>query len=216
MTGRGDETRCRRGSCETVGLAVAFVALASEPCTLIEKGSNATCRGLRVGTPKYLAGLKIHATPVGGHAADRRKYAHTHAPRFVIPVAFDVRDPDRSGISRVARSVARAFVEADGSREFETTLAGPAPTLSVMGAERWGRHRPRIVDWRSGRLDPRAELSWTSVGANVGDAVWYFPHFDMPWRAAPRRSIVAIHDLIALLVPGGDDPSAAHPLPSLD
>jgi glycosyltransferase involved in cell wall biosynthesis len=127
----------------------------------------------------------------------------TVRPRLLIPVAFDLRDPDRSGIARVARSIARAFTE-NASDRFTVTLCGPRSTLLRLGADAWGP--ARIVDWPSGRLSPRTELTWDRIRRLVGDAVWYFPHWDVPWHAMPARSIITVHDLTALRVPGATTP----------
>jgi glycosyltransferase involved in cell wall biosynthesis len=105
-------------------------------------------------------------------------------------------------LARVARSVARAFAENDRAHRYDLLFAGPIDRLESLGARDWGQHHPRLIRWNSGRLSARAELDWPRVRDAVGDAVWYFPHFDVPWRANPRQSIVVIHDLIALHVPG--------------
>lgn len=120
---------------------------------------------------------------------------------FVIPVAFDLRDPLRSGIARVARSMARAFVATAGDR-FAITLAGPVHTLEELGAREWGAPSIRLVAWDAPRYSPRAELSWQRVRRETGDAIWYFPHWDVPWMSPPPRFIVTVHDLNHVLRPG--------------
>ncbi len=124
----------------------------------------------------------------------------------MIPVAFDLRDPVRSGIARVARSLARAFVHQSNGR-FKVTLAGPRAALHEIGAHEWGRQngpdnqRPRIVDWDADRYSARAEVAWGGVRRDVGDASWYFPHWDVPWHALPKTFVVTIHDLGHLRLP---------------
>ena len=119
----------------------------------------------------------------------------------MIRVAFDMRDPVRSGIARVARCMPQAFTAADDSGEFEVTVAGPPRTIAELGAGRW-RRPPRVVPWDAGRLSAASALSWPGVNRAVGDATWYFPHWDVPWLANPRRSIVLVSDVIPLVVPG--------------
>jgi alpha-1,3-rhamnosyl/mannosyltransferase len=95
----------------------------------------------------------------------------------------------------------QAFTAADDSGEFEVTVAGPPHTIAELGAGEW-QHRPRVVPWDAGRLSAASALSWPGVSRAVGDATWYFPHWDMPWLARPRRSIVLVSDVIPLVVPG--------------
>ena len=118
----------------------------------------------------------------------------------MIPVAIDLRDPVRSGIARVARSLARALLDDAGDR-FSVTLAGPVAALEQLGARQWGRGAARLVQWDAPRYSPRAELSWRRVRRETGEAVWYFPHWDIPWTATPRRFVVTVHDLNHVLAP---------------
>lgn len=82
------------------------------------------------------------------------------------------------------------------------TAAGPPDALAHLGIARWRNPPVSVVPWEAGRLSPWADLSWPAVDRGVGDAVWYFPHWDMPWLARPRRSIVLVSDVIPLVVPG--------------
>jgi glycosyltransferase involved in cell wall biosynthesis len=118
----------------------------------------------------------------------------------VIPVAFDLRDPVRSGIARVARSLARALLDEAGER-FSITLAGPVDALEQIGARQWGRGTARLVNWDAPRYSPRAELRWRSVLRQTRGAVWYFPHWDIPWSATPDRFVLTVHDLNHVLAP---------------
>jgi glycosyltransferase involved in cell wall biosynthesis len=121
----------------------------------------------------------------------------------MIPIAFDLRDPDRSGIARVARSMARAFTEQAGVR-FEVTLCGPTRTLERLDVHAWGP--ARVVDWDAERFSAKAEATWGRVSRAAGDSIWYFPHWDVPWHAAPKRFIATVHDLISLRMPGATTP----------
>jgi glycosyltransferase involved in cell wall biosynthesis len=116
----------------------------------------------------------------------------------VIAVALDLRDPRRSGIARVATSIARAFVARHGA-EFATTLAGPAPELESLGARSWGTSR--LVPWRARRYSP-LPIEWPRVRARVGRALWYFPHWDVPWLALRESYVVTLHDLAHLHLAG--------------
>lgn len=118
----------------------------------------------------------------------------------MIPVAFDLRDPDRSGIARVARSLARAFTRQFDS-EYRVTLTGPLDTLEALGAREWGKD-VRLVAWNGGRYSPAAELQWGRVRREVGESLWYFPHWDVPWHARPNRYAVMLHDLGHLVIDG--------------
>jgi glycosyltransferase involved in cell wall biosynthesis len=120
----------------------------------------------------------------------------------VIPVAFDMRDPVRSGIARVARSMARAFVERDVAADYVASFCGPARQLEELGAGTWGGRSSQIIPWDVARFSGQAELSWPRVRMSVRESVWYFPHWDMPWIARPQRAIVLINDVIPIIVPG--------------
>ncbi|HEX7940054.1 MAG TPA: hypothetical protein VF483_13790, partial [Gemmatimonadaceae bacterium] len=116
----------------------------------------------------------------------------------MIAVALDLRDPSRSGIARVATSVARAFVARHGG-EFAITLTGPLPELDDLGARSWGPCR--LVSWRAGRYSPLPH-EWSQVRASVGRAHWYFPHWDVPFPALRESYVVTLHDLAHLHMAG--------------
>jgi glycosyltransferase involved in cell wall biosynthesis len=114
----------------------------------------------------------------------------------VIPVAFDLRDPLRSGIARVARSLAQSFA-AQSSGRFRITLAGPTRELNELGAGSWS-DVARMVNWDADRYSPRADLSWLRVMKEAGPSIWYFPHWDVPWLSVPEKFVVTVHDLAHL------------------
>jgi glycosyltransferase involved in cell wall biosynthesis len=97
--------------------------------------------------------------------------------------------------------MARAFIENSATPKSHV-LCGPTRQLEQLGAPRWGASPPEVVDWTAGRFSLAAELEWGRVSREAGDSIWYFPHWDMPWRARPRRSIVLISDVIPIVVPG--------------
>jgi glycosyltransferase involved in cell wall biosynthesis len=113
-------------------------------------------------------------------------------------VAFDLREPARSGIARVGVSIAKAFLERFGD-EFEVTLAGPVKTLREMGVCGPGR-TCRFLDWDTGRYS-FGTRQWLRAQELAGQAVWYFPNWDVPWLGTPDRFVFAMHDLAHLLLP---------------
>jgi O-antigen biosynthesis alpha-1,3-rhamnosyltransferase len=115
----------------------------------------------------------------------------------VISVALDLRDPQRSGLARVASSMARAFVR-EFSEEFSVNLAGPAAVLREMGASDWGRCR--IVDWGSSRYS-LADLRWQRVNKQVAPSIWFYPHWDVPLNAIRHPYVMFMHDLAHLKLP---------------
>jgi glycosyltransferase involved in cell wall biosynthesis len=122
------------------------------------------------------------------------------------PVAFDLRDPDRSGLARVARSLMRAFV-ARFADEFDITLTGPVAALESLGARTWAGEqtdprRVRLVSWNAGRYAVAAQWQWRRVRREVGPAIWLFPHWDVPLIGRPERYVVMIHDVGHLRIDG--------------
>jgi glycosyltransferase involved in cell wall biosynthesis len=139
-------------------------------------------------------------------ASGQQKHSDRRGPATRTSVAFDLRDPVRSGIARVARSMARAFAENDAAGRYELCFCGPTDRLAEIGAGLWSATHATLVPWNAGRLSLR-EHQWPAVSRAVGDSVWYFPHWDMPWLAKPRRSVVLLSDVIPLNVPGAVSPA---------
>lgn len=137
------------------------------------------------------------------------KASSTASRRDPVAVAFDMRDPLRSGIARVARSISRAFVEIDTGLRYDVSLCGPLDRLQQLEAGSWRSGQLRQVSWDAGRLAPQAELSWPAVSRATAGSVWYFPHWDVPWIARPRRSVMLLSDVIPLTVPGATSPLRA-------
>lgn len=126
----------------------------------------------------------------------------------MIHVAFDLRDPERSGIARVASSLARALaasLDREPSNRF--TLCGPLGELERMGARSWSRQGVHLVNWPGGRHSAQSQIHWNTVRRQAADATWFFPHWDVPWFALPRRYVVMVHDLILLRVPDATTPA---------
>jgi glycosyltransferase involved in cell wall biosynthesis len=121
----------------------------------------------------------------------------------VIRVAFDLRDPVRSGIARVATSTLRAFLRIAPAR-FQVVVAGPPRGLAELGVSAWGD--VSVVPFNASRYSLAAELEWPRVRAAAGDATWFFPHFDVPVRAGGERFVTVVHDVMHF------DGPAARPL----
>lgn len=118
-------------------------------------------------------------------------------------IAFDLRDPARSGIARVALSLARALAaRLNVGTDFDLTVCGPVDRLEALGVRGWADRPVRLVNWAGDRQSVAAERFWTAVQREVGDALWVFPHWDVPWHSLPRRYIVIVYDLILVRVPG--------------
>lgn len=115
----------------------------------------------------------------------------------MISVAFDLRDPQRSGIARAATSIAHAFLK-DHSDEFSVSLAGPMPELRELDAPSWGA--ARIVDWTEPRYTILG-LGWRKASKEIGATTWYFPHWDVPLLAMGSRFVATVNDLAHLQLP---------------
>jgi glycosyltransferase involved in cell wall biosynthesis len=124
----------------------------------------------------------------------------------VIRVAFDLRDPVRSGIARVATSTLKAFLGIAPNR-FRVVVAGPPGALAELGVDQWGD--VTIVPFKAARYALAAEIEWPGVRAAAGDATWFFPHFDIPLRAGGERYVTVAHDIAHF------DGPAAHVLKGL-
>lgn len=115
----------------------------------------------------------------------------------MIHVALDLRDPKRSGIARAATSIAQALLRFH-SNEFSVSLAGPVGPLSEIGAHTWGASR--IVDWSESRYTMLG-LGWRKAANEIGTALWYFPHWDVPLLAMGSPFVATINDLAHLQLP---------------
>lgn len=74
-------------------------------------------------------------------------------------------------------------------------MAGPLRALEELGARSWGPSR--LLDWPSGRY-ALFDVPWTSVRRAAAEAIWYFPHWDVPFFHPPARFVVTIHDVAHL------------------
>jgi glycosyltransferase involved in cell wall biosynthesis len=149
--------------------------------------------------------LYLLAFNKGTEPADHARQCAQRANRFMISVAFDLRDPVRSGIARVARSLAQSLArraDRDDPPRIALTFCGPLPEMESLGVRGWSRHPVRLVDWPAGRHSIAAQLQWPRVRRKVGDAVWFFPQWDAPWFALPRRYVAMVHDLTLIRVHG--------------
>lgn len=114
----------------------------------------------------------------------------------MIRVAFDVRDPFRSGLGRLALSSARAFAHVRDGR-FRVTWCGPSAALLPV-RERDALQDVEVVDWRGARYSVQSLARWPRVRRDAHSDVWFFPHWDVPLGGVPRRSVVTVPDLTQL------------------
>ena len=82
--------------------------------------------------------------------------------------------------------------------------------MESLGVHGWSRHPIRLVDWPAGRHSLRAQAQWRRVNRAVGDAVWFFPHWDAPWYSLPRRYVATVYDLTLIRVRGATTNSRRH------
>ena len=126
---------------------------------------------------------------------------------------MDLRDPVRSGIARVARSLAEGLarrLDADTPQRFSLTLAGPAPELRRIGVHEWSRTPIAVRDWSSGRHSLTAHVQWLRASRGIRNLTWFFPHWDVPWFALPPRYVAMVHDLTLIRVPGATSAERRH------
>ncbi|MEW5927537.1 MAG: glycosyltransferase family 1 protein [Gemmatimonadota bacterium] len=144
---------------------------------------------------------ELRAAPVRprGRAAAGSAPARPGAPGASVLV--DARAIFTSGIGRYLREVLQAVFadprfgrvrllgDPDALGEFCRTVAEPA--------------RAEVRAYPTGLYSPRAQAAWLRLrAAGECDAdVAFFPHYDVPLAALPRRSVVTVQDLIHFKVP---------------
>ena len=91
------------------------------------------------------------------------------------PIVFDLRDRSLTGLGRVARETVHAY-----------RAAFPDDAVTVLEAG-------------GARYSLRAQWEWVAgLRHRYPEAVWVWFHWDVPWVAMPRRSVVYVNDLIHL------------------
>jgi glycosyltransferase involved in cell wall biosynthesis len=109
----------------------------------------------------------------------------------------------------VARSLAQALAARLAvDPRFNITLCGPVTQLDALGVRQWAppSHSLPLINWPFGRHSFAAQVAWPSVRTRARDALWFFPHWDVPWYGLPHRYVVMVHDLTLLRIPGATRP----------
>ena len=88
------------------------------------------------------------------------------------PVVFDLRGAANTGLGRVARETVAAY-----------QALFPNDPVTVLG------NGGAMYSWR-------AQWEWRVLRRDHPDATWVWFHWDVPLWAAPKRSVVYVHDLI--------------------
>ena len=118
-------------------------------------------------------------------------------------LVVDARALHASGIGRYLRELLGCWLrEPPFSR---LVLLGEPPELPAwLEAQPVDAGLVTVVAHRGGFYTPAAQRSWLRVrrdGAVAHAAATFFPHWDAPLVAMPRRSLVTVHDLIPFRVP---------------
>lgn len=124
-------------------------------------------------------------------------------PRSGITLLVDARALWTSGIGRYLREVLAHLLQ--DPRFARTTLLGDPEALREFVAGLNPAGEVRIEAYPGGFYSVRTQLAWllrAARGANAADVV-FFPHYDAPLLARPRRRVVTVHDLTHFKAPEG-------------
>jgi glycosyltransferase involved in cell wall biosynthesis len=115
-------------------------------------------------------------------------------------VVVDARVLHVSGLGRYLREILAGLV-ADERFSRLTILGDPVALRDFLGTA--GDSRLRIVPFPLEIYSPRFQVAWAKLAGWLGvDAdVVFFPHYDVPLLAFPKRSVVTVHDLIHFQLP---------------
>ena len=116
-------------------------------------------------------------------------------------LAVDARALYGSGIGRYTREIVAGLVCLGG---FDTIrLVGAPQELDPFVASLEANVKLDVVALKGGRYSPLAQAGWMALTSrgDIAD-VTLFPHWDVPLIDLPKRSVVTVHDLIHLRVPG--------------
>ena len=121
---------------------------------------------------------------------------------YTLPgtLAVDARAVHSSGIGRYLRELLDAWLQ-DPPFERLVLLGDPDALAPWSGAP--GTPRVEVVPHRGGLYAAAAQRSWLTIRRDprVREArASFFPHWDAPLLALPRRSTVVVHDLTHLRV----------------
>jgi len=118
-------------------------------------------------------------------------------PSSDVPVAFDGRMAEHTGVGRYIRNLVRAF--AQGEHEFRMRLlVNPDQGCGFIGDS----DRVEVVRLRrrTGIYSPSEHLAMPGEISRSGARLIHFPHFAGPWRC-PLPRVVTIHDLTYIHFP---------------
>lgn len=126
--------------------------------------------------------------------------AASFAPLSGVSVAVDARGIRSSGIGRYIREVVAVLLR---DRRFgRILLLGDTDVLHAFAAEHAASDRVDVRSYPGTFYSPRSQLAWLALRARGMDFdVAFFPHYDTPLFALPRRSVVTVHDLTHFKVP---------------
>lgn len=135
----------------------------------------------------------LHDSPVA------RASAGPTTPRSVL---VDARALHASGIGRYLREILSALLR--DPRSGCVTLLGEPESL-IAFARQHASANIRIISYPPEFYSPRVQLAWLGLlmRARARADVAFFPHYDAPAFALPKRSVVTVHDLTHFKVPGG-------------
>lgn len=118
-----------------------------------------------------------------------------------VSLLVDARGIDASGIGRYLREIL-AGVLAD-PRFGRATLLGDPARIRAFREDRQLGERVSALPYPGEFYSPVSQLAWLRLRARrhtLAD-VAFFPHYDVPLVALPKRSVVTVHDLTHFKVP---------------
>ena len=122
---------------------------------------------------------------------------HRHFPAIVV----DARALWRSGIGRHVREITIRLVRRGAFSE--VVLAGDPEELRSWCEAEGLTAAVRILPLAGGRYSLASQVSWIQVAGSLPpNAITWFPHWDAPLLFRGGPSVVTVHDLIHLRVPG--------------
>ena len=149
--------------------------------------------------------VKFHpAAPRTLRGPDALHWAASPAgpPEPGITIGIDARALHSTGVGRYLREVL-AGLFADPRFRHLTLLGDPEP-LGAFAAEHGAESRVTIHRFPRSWSGRRAQLGWLALAARgcTRADVWFFPFSEVPMLMHPHPSVLTVHDLIPLKVPG--------------
>ncbi|HEX8208560.1 MAG TPA: glycosyltransferase family 1 protein [Longimicrobium sp.] len=119
-----------------------------------------------------------------------------------VTLGMDARAVHSTGVGRYVREMLAALF-ADPRFGHLVLLGDPDELhalLAELGVEGQATVRPFLRSWSS----HQTQLAWARMAARgqTRADVWHFPFSDVPLLLHPRRSVVTVHDLIPIKLPG--------------